>query len=74
MARSAQDIARAEVIYCVSHLVATLAGHTPRMSAYEDAKHDRDNRAVMDLTAQAQELAEIAPTDMNLEACYGEPI
>ncbi len=57
MARSAQDIVRAEVIYCVSGLVSTLAGYTPRMSAYDDARHDRNNRDVMDLTAQAQELS-----------------
>jgi len=45
-----------EVHLCLSSIVSTLAGYTPRMGAYDDARHDRDNRDMMDLTAQAQEL------------------
>ncbi|RWE37434.1 hypothetical protein [Mesorhizobium sp.] len=61
MPRTAEDIVRMEVHYCVSYLVSTLAGYTPRMSGYDDAKHDRDNKSLMDLTAQAQELASPIP-------------
>jgi hypothetical protein len=61
MTITADDLVRREFHYCVSALVSTLAGYTPRMSAYEDARHDRDNKALMDLTAQAQELASSVP-------------
>lgn len=40
-----------------ARLIATLAGYTPRMSAHEDAKHDRDNREALELMDQAKALS-----------------
>lgn len=79
MARSAQDIARAEVIYCVSGLVSTLAGASFRFSAHDDARHDQDQRAHIELCDQAVELSapvadyESAARDAGWEEMPGKP-
>ena len=60
--RTAEDIVRQEVHYCVSHLVATLAG------GYGDIAHERTDLAT--LTYQAMELA--SPIDDWEEAARQE--
>lgn len=56
MPRTADDIVRTEVIYCVSYLVSTLAGGCAAIT------NDRnDMRDICDLCEQAQDLA--APID-----------
>ena len=55
--RTIQQLVSAEIHYCVSGLVATLAGYTPRMRASGCALYDHKNPELMTTIAQAWYLA-----------------